>query len=150
MAIYSLGTLSKAIGTTLATAAVVVAGRLEQYDELTEGMPDRGTLQVYPDQNIGTSFDSDTHKRTLATKHTLKEYVILADFYVRPRSQIADGMDEFVQAVDDFEDILDVQDCPNFGRPEIRSFVWNWDRVIFDYAGEQYVGLRIFITIRVG
>ncbi len=148
MAIYSIGTLSKAIGTTLSAAASVQ--RLEQYDELTEGMPDRGTLQVYPDQNLGTSFDSDTHKLTLKTRHTIKEYVILADFYVRPRSQIAEGMDEFVQAADDFEDILDVQDCPNFGRAEIRSFRWNWDRVIFDYAGEQYVGIRMFITIRVG
>ena len=125
--------------------------RLEQYDGLTEGMPDRGTLQVYPDQNIGTSFDSDTHKRTLALPlHSLKEYNILCDFYVRPRSQIAEGMDEFVQSVDYFEDILDVQTCPNFGRSEIRSFRWAWDRVIFDYAGEQYVGLRITITIRVG
>jgi len=150
VAVYSLGTLSKAIGTTLAAAAVVAAGRLQQYDGLTEGMPDRGTLQVYPDQNIGTSFDSDTHKLTLATKHTIKEYNILADFYVRPRSQIAEGMDEFVQAVDDFEDILDAQDCPKFGRPEIRSFRWAWDRVIFEYASEQYVGLRITITIRVG
>lgn len=148
MAIYSLGDLSKAIGTTLSAAAVVQ--RLEQYDGLSEGMPDKGVLQVYPDQNIGTSFDSDTHKLTLQTKHTIKEYTCLADFYVRPRSQIAEGMDEFVQAVDDFEDILDVQDCPNFGRNEIRSFRWNWDRVIFDYAGDQYVGLRIFITIRVG
>ncbi len=148
MAIYSIGDLSKAIGTTLGAAASVQ--RLEQYDSLSEGMPDRATLQVYPDQNIGTSFDSDTHKLTLATKHTLKEYVILADFYVRPRSQIAEGMDEFVQAVDDFEDILDVQDCPNFGRSEIRSFLWAWDRVIFQYASVEYVGIRMFITIRVG
>lgn len=148
MAVYSLGTLVKAIGTTLSAAAVVQ--RLEQYDGLTEGMPDKGTLQVYPDQNIGTSFDSDTHKLTLKTKHSIKEYVVLADFYVRPRSQIAEGMDEFVDAVDDFEDILDVQDCPNFGRPEIRSFHWNWDRVLFEYGAELYVGLRMFVTIRVG
>ena len=148
MAVYSLGDLSKAIGTTLSAAACVQ--RLEQYDELTEGMPDRGTLQVYPDQNIGTSFDSDTHKLTIKTKHTIKEYIIICDFYVRPRSQIAEGMDEFVDAVDDFENILDVQDCPNFGRGEIRSFRWNWDRVIFEYAGAQYVGLRIYVTIRVG
>ena len=148
MATYSLGTLSKAVGTTLSAAACVA--RLEQYDDLSEGMPDRQTLQVYPDRNLGTTFDTDTHKRTLKTKHTGKEYEILADFYVRPRSQIAEGMDEFVDACDDFEDILDVQDCPNFGRSEIRSFRWNWDRVIFEYASAQYVGLRIYITIRVG
>lgn len=150
MAVYSIGTLVKEIGTTLFAGGSALVTRLEQYDELTEGMPDRGTLQVYVDQNLGTSFDSDTHKLTLKTKHTIKEYVVLADFYVRPRSQIEEGMDEFHQSVDYFEDILDVQDCPNFGRGEIRSFRWNWDRVIFDYAGEQYVGLRIFITIRVG
>ncbi len=150
MAIYSIGVLVKAIGTTLFAGGSALVQRLEQYDELTEGMPDRGTLQVYVDQNIGTSFDSDTHKLTLATKHTLKEYVVLADFYVRPRSQIAEGMAEFHQSVDYFEDILDVQDCPNFGRAEIRSFIWNWDRVIFEYDGVLYVGLRMFITIRVG
>ena len=149
---YSLDTLLDAIHDTLAAAASLV--RTEKYDEITDGMQDYPTLQVYPENNLGTSEDSQTHKLTLGYSdtigHSVKKYTVHADLYAHQLGNIGEDMGRLVTCIDEFEDILDTQECPLFGQEEIISFTWSWSRVQFIYAGVPYVGARFVIIVEVG
>jgi len=148
MGVYSLGDLVDAIESTLSVAAALE--RSQSYDELTEGMADYPTLQVYPEENAGTSGFSSTDRISLSGKHSVKEYLIHADLLAHPRAEIGEDMARLVEAIDDLEDILDTQAYPLFGAEYITSFRWSWKRVVFSYAGAEYMGARFFITVRCG
>lgn len=145
---YNLGDIVDGIESTLSAAPSLI--RTESYNELTEGIHDYPMLQVYPEANIGTSRDSETHKLTLQTKHTIKEYTIHADLYAHVRGNIGEDMERLVDAIDDIEDILDAQQCDPFGVESIISFRWSWNRVVFTYGGFDYVGARFLLTVRAG
>ena len=97
MSTYLLGDIVDGIASTLGAAASLVG--TQSYDELKEGIHDYPILQVYPEANPGTSRDSETHKLTLSTKHTVKEYTIHADLYAHVRGNIGDDMLLLVNAI---------------------------------------------------
>jgi len=149
MTTYFLGDILTGIKDTLGTAASLQ--RSEDYGELTEGIHDYPLLQVYPENNPGTSRNSETHKLTLSIKHTVKEYTVHADLYAQPRgNDIGESMSILVSGIDEFENILDTQGCPPFGVNAIISFRWSWNRVTFSYGGADYVGARFVIVVRAG
>lgn len=155
MGTYILGDIVKAIGTTLGAAASL--RRTEQYDGLTEGIHEYPLLQVYPAGMTGSSWGSQTDRSTfkgpvggVVVHHSEKEYTIHADLYARQRSHIDEDMEQLVDTVNEFEDILDTQECPFFGRSDLYSFHWSWQQVTFDYGGVGFLGARFIITVRAG
>lgn len=153
MAVYTLDELVDGIKDILSVASALTfaeGGRSQTYDELTEGMQQTPTLQVYPEENLGTDFTGNTSKATLSGKHSFKEYIIIADYYANQRTDIGQDMGRLVTGINQLEDILDTQGCPPFGLDFITSFRWSWKRVIFDYAGADFVGARFRLTVRCG
>ena len=155
---YILGEIVNSVEATLSAAASLE--RSQSYDELTEGMQDYPTLQVYPSANTGGSWDSQTHRLTfggpvpaggVVRKHvSVKEYTIHADLYARQRSHIGEDMAQLVDTINELEDILDTQEYPLFGRTDLYSFRWSWAQVTWDYAGVMYLGAQFIITVRAG
>lgn len=153
MAVYTLGALVDGIETVLSAAlslTVPEGGRSQTYTELTEGMNQTPTLQVYPEENLGTDFTGATDRATLTGKHSFKEYTIHADYYANQRTDIGQDMGRLVTGINELEDILDTQGCPPFDLDFITSFRWSWARVTFDYGGVDFVGARFRLTVRCG
>jgi len=153
MALYTLDELVDGIETVLSAAlslTVPEGGRSQTYDELTEGMNQTPTLQVYPEENLGTDFTGATSKATLNGKHSFKEYIIHADYYANQRTDIGQDMGRLVTGINELEDILDTQGCPPFDLNFIASFRWSWSRVTFDYGGVDFVGARFRLIVRCG
>jgi hypothetical protein len=151
MATYTLDELCDGIHDTLAAAASLV--RTEKYDEISEGMQDYPTLQVYPEENTGASWETETDRITLAKSsygRSTKEYIVHADLYAHQLGTIAEDMAQLVTTINEFEDILDMQDCPIFSLDFVQSFRWSWRRVVFEYGGVPYIGARFIITVRCG
>jgi hypothetical protein len=155
---YILGDIVDSIETTLSAAASL--RRSQSYDELTEGIHEYPTLQVYPSSNTGSSWNSQTDRLTfggpvptggVVEKHvSVKEYIIHADLYARQRSHINEDMEQLVDTINELEDILDTQEYPYFGRDDLYSWRWSWNQVTFEYAGVMYLGARFIITVRAG
>ena len=148
MSTYTLDELIDGIETVLSAAPSLV--RSQTYDELTEGIHEYPLLQVYPEENPGTDWATNTDRITLTGVHSLKEYIIHADLYARARSHIAEDMKQLVDSINELEDILDTQGCPPFDLDFVRSFRWSWSRVTFRYGDVDYVGARFRITVRCG
>jgi len=143
----TLAQICDAIATTLDNATT--EPRRESYDELTEGVQDLPTLQVYPESGY-QSAASGTDRFTMRGGIRQTEFIIHADYYARQRSQIDEDMKELVNGIDAITDVLEGQDeKPYFGLTGIQAFSWRWDRVTFIYGDVQYMGARFAITVRV-
>ena len=147
-AFVAIADICNAVESTLSAAAGLA--RSQSYNELTEGMNDTPTLQVYPEsgaQDIGTANDRTTFKAGVQQE----EIVVNADVYVRQRSQIAEDMGALVTQLDAIRTVLKAQkEGDHFGLVGIRQFSWTWQRVIFEYGDPllRYVGFRVIIRIR--
>lgn len=161
MAVYTLADLILAIATTLGAAPSLTrtqyAGTTIPVSRMTEGMADAPTLQIYPEENTTTDWTGETDRATLTGKHSIKEYTIHADLLARQRSQIDEDMAQLVTSIDEIENILDTQAYQNvpagaglFGRLYVTSFQWSWHRVVFGYAGVDYMGARFVLVVRCG
>lgn len=148
MATYTLDELIDGIETVLGAAASL--SRSQTYDEITEGIHDAPLLQVYPEENLGTSYASATDALTLSGKHSVKEYLIHADLYAQQRAHIGEDMAALVTGINELEDILEAHHTARFNLAFVISFRWSWRRVTFDYGGVMYVGARFFITVECG
>ena len=137
---------------------LVVSGdlnRIQNYDELTEGMNTLPTLQVYPERwevDIGGETDRTTFTDAATAIPGVRqtEVIIRLDLYVRQRSQLNEDWGEAVDLADTLSDKLDEQSgCPLFDQVGIRSMHWTCQRVVFEYATVLYTGFRFELTIRI-
>jgi len=148
MATITTAEINTAIATTLGAAASLV--RTQDYDELTEGMADTPTLQVYWEEEL--SDPSGTADRT-AFRGGIRQTDITfhADIYVNQRANIGEDMGRLYTAKDEIDDILQAQDTkPYFGLTGIKALMqWSATRVIFSYGGADYIGIRYFIPIKI-
>jgi hypothetical protein len=129
--------------------------RVQNYDELTEGMNTTPTIQVYP-ESWEVDASSDTDRTTFTDSGTgvpglrQTEMVIRLDVYVRRRSQLNEDWGDAADLASEIHDKLDEQgSCPLFDQVGIRSFHWTCTRVVFDYAGTLYTGWRFELTLRI-
>ncbi len=124
----------------------------QSYDELSEGMQDTPTLQVYFDSFVMDSA-SRNDRTTFQGRVRQKSLTIFADLYARQRSHIGEDMAEFVPLVDAILDVFEQQDTkPYFGLAGIKSFgPVNCQRVTFTYGDPSvnYIGARFTIPILV-
>ena len=147
----TLAQICDAIEATLATATTVK--RSQSHDELTEGIHDTPMLQVYPENGRQDAGEGSTDRFTFGgggnpVRQT--ELTIHADYYARQRSHIGQDMEALVDGIDAITNVLEGQDQKNyFGLAGIQAFSWRWDRVVFIYAGVNYIGARFMLTVRV-
>lgn len=126
--------------------------RSQNFDELTEGINDPHTLQIYPEEESPVSVGSGAQKLTFgSTPFVDEEIVIHVDYYAQQRAHIGEDMNLLVSGVDAIRANLKTQNCPNpFGLTGIANFQWSWRRVIFEYGGPElkYIGARFRLVLR--
>ena len=159
MGTFYLSTLLDAVKTTLEAAASLA--RTDGYDELTEGMHEAPTLQIWPVRNSGTDWTGQTDRLTLganvlgqggggAYKSSVKEYLIYADLYAEVRgASLGEAMVAMVASIEELEEILDRMAYPLFGLADVLSFRWDWEHVTFDYGKVKYVGARFKLWVKI-
>jgi len=153
MATVTIGQICNAVATTLSATIGLV--RTQSYNQLTEGMNDLPTLQVYPD-SWETSMGSDTDRIAFVDPltgipgHRYTEVVLFLDLYARQRSQLDEDWGAAINMADALDNQLNLEGaCPHFGLAGIRTFRWFAQRVIFTYAEINYAGFRFTLTIRI-
>lgn len=153
MATISIGEICTAVHTVMETVAGIE--RVQNYDELTEGMNTLPTLQVYP-ENWEVDAATDTDRTTFVDGTTgipgvrQIDVLIRLDLYVRQRSQLDEDWGDAVDLASTVSDKLDEEgSCPLFSEVGIRSMHWTCTRVVFDYAGILYTGVRFDLTVRI-
>lgn len=146
--VFNLADICDAIETTLGAATGLA--RSQSYDELTDGMNDTPTLQVYPESG-GQDVETSNDRTTFRAGCQQEEAVIHADLYARQRSDLGDDMWKLVTMIDAIRTVLKAQQTkPYFGTLSIKAFSWTWQRVTFVYGDPQlpYVGARFILRIR--
>jgi hypothetical protein len=134
-------TLSAATGLTYAQA----------FDDLTDGMQDTPTLQVYwEDMAQDPSTSNDRTSFRAGVRQT--SITIFADLYAHQRAHMAEDMAILMPLVDAIRVELEKQDTqPLVGTSLIKSFSWSARRVTFTYGDPNinYIAARFTLTVRV-
>ena len=135
-----------AVEAHLSTAASLE--RSQSYDELSEGMQDTPTLQVYPESSEPVSHGGTSQTFTHQYGVILGLHTIHADLYARQRAHLGEDMAALVETLDEIYTLIENAGCPAFGLEGIKSYQWSWRRVVFDYGGVTYMGARFTIVLR--
>lgn len=146
----TLAQICDAVTTTLGEATGL--DFTQSYDELTEGMNDTPTLQVYPQSLNQDPTTAGTDRTTFQAGVRQTNIVIHADLYAVRRSHIGENMGALLPLIDAIVTILEAQDTkPYFGLVGLKAFTWSGERLNFDYGdpAQTYVGMRFTLTFRV-
>jgi hypothetical protein len=125
--------------------------RSQSYDELTDGMTDTPTLQVYW-QRDNTDPQGMTSMTTFRTGVQQTEIIFHADLFARQRSHIGEDMKVLYEVMQEIREALEAETTkPYFDLEGIQAFRWTSERVTFEYGDPSlpYVGARYTITVRV-
>lgn len=139
--------ICEAIETTLGAAVT----HSQQFDELTEAITDLPMLQVYP-QSLAMDAGMRLDRKTFQGGARQESYLIHADLFAIHRGPgIGEEMGVLLPLVDAMVTIFKAQDKkPYFGLEAIEAFgPVTGDRVVFDYGGDRFVGMRFTIPVRV-
>ena len=143
----TIAQMCDAVNATLGTAASL--SRSQSYDELTGGMNDTPTLQVYWESTV-CDVGGNNDRTSFRGGVRQKEYTLHADIYANQLKNVGPDNELVVNLADEIEDILEAQDTkPYFGLAGIQAFRWEATRVIFSYDGVSFPGARYIITLRV-
>ena len=94
----------KQIGTAIKdylTTACPSIIRLQNYDELTEGMHDVPSIQIYPEGCENVATESGTQFTTFKGGVIQETLIWHVDYYARQRSHIGEDMEALVDGVDE-------------------------------------------------
>ncbi len=141
--------INDAIESTL--GAAVGLARSQSYDELTDGMTDTPTLQVYW-QRDDTDPQGSTSMTAFRTGVQQVDIIFHVDLYARQRSHIGDDMRVLYDVMQEVREVLEGETTkPYFGLAGIQAFRWSSERVTFEYGDPAlpYVGARYVIAVRV-
>ena len=142
----TIAQICDAVKNYLSTAASLK--RSESYNQLTEGINDYPLMQVYW-QSIDCDWQSNTERTTFQGGVKQKDLVIHADLYGRPRSHLGEDNAAVTVLANEVVDLLEATGCPPFGLTGLKNFKWRGERVVFDYDGVLYAGIRFYVNIRV-
>lgn len=145
----SITAINSAIETTLAAATGLTFS--QDYDELTEGMNDTPTLQVYWFSTL-TDPDSNTSQRTFRGVVRQTALTFYADLYARQRSHIAEDMGALLPLISAIQAELESQRVePYFGLAGIKAIEgWSAQQAVFELTeGVKFTGARFIIRVRV-
>jgi hypothetical protein len=147
MATITLAQICNGIESALSAATTLA--RSQSYDELTEGVHDIPTLQVYPESGLQDA-GGNTDRTTFGAGVRQTEFTIHADYYAAQQSNIGEDMAALVNGIDAIQNELEKQDSTRFGFSDHNlSFRWSWTRVQFVYNEANYMGARFIIVVRV-
>lgn len=138
-----------AIRDTLKEAASLF--RWQSYNELSEGMPDTPTLQVYWETDI-TDPTGSADRLTFKAGMRLTQKIFHADLYACQRKHLGEDMEQLLETKNEIEAIILAQNTkPYFGLDGIKAFQYSATRVTFNYGDPavNYVGARFAITITI-
>lgn len=149
MTSITVAQICDAVKNTLATAPILA--RAMSYNQLTEGINDTPTLQVYWDNSdLDPSGNADRTTFKAGVRQT--NVVIFCDYYARQRKHIGEDMAALVNGIDAMTAIFEVQDTkPYFGLDGIKAFHVSPQHVTFEYGETaiKYTSARFTLTIRV-
>lgn len=139
-----------AIVTTLEAAPSLVA--VQAHDEISDGMTDPPTLQVYWQRDT-TDPEGNTSMTTFRTGVQQVDTVYYADLFARQRSaNLAEDMKQLYTSMTEIREILEAQRTkPYFGLAGIQAFRWSAERATWTYDDPslRFVGARFTIMIRI-
>jgi hypothetical protein len=127
--------------------AALGLARSQTYDELTDGMTDTPTLQVYWQRD-----NTDPSMTTFRTGVQQVEMTFHADLFARQRSHIGEDMKVLYEVMQEVREMLEAETTkPYFDLEGIQAFSWTSERVTFEYGdpSQPYVGVRYMLTVRV-
>lgn len=126
-----------------------------QFDQLPEGVNsgDMPLLLVHPrSMDAVDSLSGQTDRLTFGGGSGVRQemYTVLADFYCRQRSQLAEDMAATVAIIDAATNVLESNTyaCPFFNLEGIKNFQWSWEVILFEYATARYLGARFTLRLR--
>lgn len=149
----TLAQIIDAVEEVLNDATTLVGKRSQSYDELTEGINEYPTLQVYAESGRQDATTGNAQK-SFGGEIRVTEVIIHADYYARQRRNLGEDMAALVDGIDAIQATLEAQQNTNvfFGLNGIKSFgPWSWARVTFVYGDslQPYIGARFTIPVRV-
>lgn len=147
MATTTTAEICDAIESTLRSATGLL--RSESYDELSDGITETPTLQVYW-ESTEEDITGNADRTSFGAGVRQDEHLFHGDLYVRQRSHIGEDMADLVTMKDAIDARLVAQTDSLFGLSGIKAFHWRAERVTFIYGDPQipFVGIRYYFTIR--
>lgn len=140
-----------AIETTLAAAPDLGSGATQSMNELSEGIADEPTVQIYwESSNQDPSGNTDRTTFKAGVRHTVMN--INVDVIARQRRELGEDMGAVARLTDAVVTVLETQDNkPYFGLEGIRAFSWSAERVLFLYGDPEirYVGSRFRLVVHI-
>jgi hypothetical protein len=123
--------------------------RVQNYDELTEGMNTLPTAQIYWN-DLSIDSTTDTVAYTLPSKRRARDLTYFIDIYVKRRNHLRLNMSETVRWADLLWDKLEEKAvCGAFNDdPAVNVISMDVERVTFEYATTLYPGVRATIIVR--
>ena len=134
------------IADTLRDASELI--HVQNYDELTESIPDTPLAQIYWVSHSVDTGGGTNDRTTFKAEVRQSEYVIFVDLYASPVRNFSEDMQRLVFVTDEMDKILEAQDtCPPFGIDGCKGFRWDAERNVFNFADANYVVAQYTITL---
>ena len=137
------------IANTLWEIDAVKSGAVQKPGELSEGISDYPTLQVYLESH-GQDESGSTDRSSFGGGVRRTRMTVHVDLYARERRDLGEDMAALLNLVDVVSQKFEEQDDkPYFGLEGIKAFQWDGSRILFTYGDPMvsYVGWRWTITI---
>jgi hypothetical protein len=150
--------IAHAIADTLRAATVLMPGAameraftVQAFDELTEGIQDTPTIQVYLSESL-TDVNAATDRTTLqvGVQHTQLAFALRV--FARQRSNLNDDMAATLACWDAIDLALSgvsIGCKPFFDNDAIKGFRWQTTLSTYEYARIVYVGCEYVLTVEV-
>jgi hypothetical protein len=136
--------LNSAIARALASARGIA--RVQDADQLTEGIPDLPLIQV-----VWTGMESlpaDSDRLTFGAGVRPVELTYTVDVYARQRSHIGEDTTAAIAAADAVHQALEyAAHAPCFGLEGARALRWRAERTVFQFGAAVYAGARFTLTV---
>lgn len=121
---------------------------------IKEGINDKPLVQVYfqakstgagGNDRMTMGGNATARASSVIRKTTVTVHV---DVYTSQRSLIGEDMAEVEELADEVDLVCESQnEGPYFNIEGVKSYSWRSERVIFDYSGNKYTGIRFYITL---
>lgn len=148
----TIGQICDAIAAVVATSSGI--NRVQSYNQITEGMQDHPTAQIYP-ESAEVSWRSDTDTLSFCGGVQAMNMIVRVDLIGDERAHAGQNWGTIIDVASALHDTLVAEGnctdgrCPHFGLDGIQSFRFTWQRVLFTYATVLHVGMRFELQIRV-
>lgn len=144
----TISAINTAVAAALRAAEGIVRAEDAGRGELSEGIPDLPTLQVYWQALATDAENAHTDRRTFGAGVRATQLTFHADVYARQRSHLGEDVAATLALAEAVQTVLEAQaSAPFFGLDAIRALKWSAQRVTFEFGGGRYSGVRFVIDL---